>query len=287
MADSATDVALRLAEAEADASWWKTAFFISLALYVFVYIMGRRRLMRKIWQRNRELLVARDKAEESDRMKTAFIRSMSHEIRTPLNAINGFSQVLCLPDYELADDEKHDLQQRITTNVEIITVIFNELLELAQGESIAVEQERSAIRINEVCRAAVERARSMSLKKLEISFDTSFDDDFTVNSNSEILSNVLDKMMDNAVKFTEEGSVKLDCKKNDGKLTISVSDTGIGIPEEQRDAVFDNFVKLSEYTEGVGLGLPICRRLIRTLGGDISIDPDYTSGARFVVQFPL
>ena len=88
----------QLADAEQRADRWRTAFYVSTAVYVFVYIMGRRRLMRKIWARNKALRLALDKAQESDRLKTAFMRNMSHEIRTPLNAINGFSQLLCSPE---------------------------------------------------------------------------------------------------------------------------------------------------------------------------------------------
>ena len=118
-----------------------TNWLIGLTVvYLFVYIMGRRRLMRKIWAKNKDLRAALSRAAESDRMKSTFIQSMSHEIRTPLNAVSGFAEVICSPNYELSDDEKRDMQMRITSNVEQITSIINELLELSQSESLTAKK---------------------------------------------------------------------------------------------------------------------------------------------------
>jgi signal transduction histidine kinase len=104
--------------------------------------MGRRRLVRKIWAKNRDLRTALNRAEESDRMKSTFIKSMSHEIRTPLNAVSGFSEVICSPDYQLSDKEKRDMQVRISSNVNLITSIINELLQLSESESVGVVSDK-------------------------------------------------------------------------------------------------------------------------------------------------
>ena len=98
---------------------------------------------------------------------------------------------------------------------------------------------------------------------------------------------MLGHLMDNALKFTEQGSVTLQTQREGNQLLLSVSDTGIGIAEEDRQRVFDNFVKLSEYTGGVGLGLSICRRQAQAMGGDVKIDEDYSPGCRFVISLPV
>lgn len=266
---------------------WELVFYISIFVYIFVYIMGRRNLMRTIWKRNQQLRIALDRAEESDRMKSAFIRSMSHEIRTPLNAINGFSQVLCMNGMDLSEEERIELEQRISTNVEIITVIINELLELAHGESIVVEQERTPMHVNDVCRTALNLAKASQHKDLVFSFESELPDDYTIYSNRNIVSEILNKVLNNAVKFTEEGGITLGCRLHEYNLQITVTDTGIGIPTDKFEEVFENFVKLNEYTEGVGLGLPISRRLAEALHGKLYIDRSYYEGTRFILELPV
>ena len=263
-------------------------FIAITALYVFVYIMGRRRLWLKIKKRERELEVALQQADAANRMKAAFIRSMSHEIRTPLNAITGFSQILCSPSYELSQAEKDDMKHRITTSSEAITIIINELLELAAGESVTLDRSSLLpVGINDLCAKAIERARQRNTKQLQLSFTTTLPPDFSIPSNSETLTQILDKVIDNALKFTDQGSVTLHAQSTATHVLLSVTDTGVGIPLDRQADIFDNFVKLDDYKEGVGLGLTICRRLVKMLGGNITVDSTYTTGSRFVIQLPV
>lgn len=260
------------------------AIIVLTALYVFVYIMGRRRLMLKIWARNKALKEALKKAEESDHMKGAFIRNMSHEIRTPLNAINGFSQLLCTPGYELDDEERRDMQVRITESVDSITNIVNELLELSQGES---DMERKEVRPLDICREVVQVMNLKNTKGLDVTFATSLPDDFVMTTNGANVRRILLQLMDNAMKFTKEGSVTLTCEKAGSKVVFAVEDTGIGIDEKERERVFENFVKLDQYTGGVGLGLPVCQRLAGLIGGEVVLDATYEKpGSRFVLTLP-
>ena len=279
-----TEMSDKLVEATKSASNWKTAFWVMMALYVFVYIMGRRRLMRKIWSRNRELREALDKAEESDRMKSAFIRNMSHEIRTPLNAINGFSQLLCSPEYELSEDEKRDMVGRITKNVDNITHIVAELLDMSEGESL---HEKVAVSVNKVCARLLDEVKQNDAKGLYYMFESELDDDFTILSSEKNLERIIRHILGNAVKFTDKGSVTMHCRKVNRTLQVAIADTGIGIAPEQRETIFENFVKLNDSADGVGLGLSLSRRLARQLGGDIVLDTTYTGGSRFILTLPL
>ena len=263
-----------------------TNWLIGLTVvYLFVYIMGRRRLMRKIWAKNKDLRAALRRAEESDRMKSTFIQSMSHEIRTPLNAVSGFAEVICSPNYELSDDEKRDMQMRITSNVEQITSIINELLELSQRESedVIPDSEKTDVLVNELASTVGKECKGKQKTGVELRFTTDISDNFKIRSNTYRLKNALTHLMDNAMKFTELGHVELRCEHYGDGVRFIVTDTGCGIKAEDQERIFETFQKVDDFKTGVGLGLPICRRLIRSLGGEVSLDATYTNGARFII----
>ena len=263
-----------------------TNWLIGLTVvYLFVYIMGRRRLVRKIWAKNKDLRAALSRAAESDRMKSTFIQSMSHEIRTPLNAVSGFAEVICSPNYELSDDEKRDMQMRITSNVEQITSIINELLELSQSESedVIPDSEKTDVLVNELASTVVKECKGKQKTGVELRFTTDISDNFKIRSNTYRLKNALTHLMDNAMKFTELGHVELRCEHYGDGVRFIVTDTGCGIKAEDQERIFETFQKVDDFKTGVGLGLPICRRLIRSLGGEVSLDATYTNGARFII----
>lgn len=256
------------------------------SVYIFVYLMGRRRLLRKIWARNRQLKVALEKAEGSDRMKSAFIRSMSHEIRTPLNAVSGFSQVLCNPNFELDDEEKHDMEMRISKNVNQITNIINEMLELSKSESETSidEGEKQQVCCNDLGRKALEDIRGKQHSGVEFRFTSEVDDAFTVHTNANRLMVALRHLLDNAAKFTDTGYVELSIAKQVDRILFYVTDTGVGIKEEDRERIFETFSKIDDFKEGLGLGLTYSRTLARRAGGDVVLDTTYgPKGARLVV----
>ena len=262
----------------------ETALIVVTVLYIFVYVMGRRRLMRKIWARNKELKSALEKAEESDRMKSAFIRNMSHEVRTPLNAINGFSQILISQGESLSHEEQADMVERITKSVEGITKIVDELLDMSEGEST---HDRSLVQVNELCRKLIGELKKENDKGLFLMFDSELPEDFTIMSSEKNIERILRHILNNALKFTEKGSIDMHCIEKDDQLVISVADTGIGIAPEQREEIFKNFVQLDEEANGVGLGLTLSRRLARMLGGDVVLDDSYTGGSCFQLLLPL
>ena len=255
-----------------------TNWLIGLTVvYLFVYIMGRRRLMRKIWAKNKDLRAALSRAAESDRMKSTFIQSMSHEIRTPLNAVSGFAEVICSPNYELSDDEKRDMQMRITSNVEQITSIINE------SEDVIPDSEKTDVLVNELANTVVKECKGKQKTGVELRFTTDISDNFKIRSNTYRLKNALTHLMDNAMKFTELGHVELRCEHYGDGVRFIVTDTGCGIKAEDQERIFETFQKVDDFKTGVGLGLPICRRLIRSLGGEVSLDATYTNGARFII----
>lgn len=259
------------------------------AVYIFVYLMGRRRLVKKIWARNRQLKVALKKAEESDRMKTAFIRSMSHEIRTPLNAVSGFSQVLCNPNFILSDEEKQDMQKRISSNVNRITTIIIEMLELSKSESegSVSDLEKNDVSCNKLGRTVLADFKDEEKADVELRFTSALSDDVTIHTNANRLKVALRHLLDNAVKFTDKGYVELSIIKQDDMMQFCVTDTGVGIKEEHREHIFETFYKLDDFKEGIGLGLPICQRLMRSLGGEVELDTAYSQGCRFCISLPL
>lgn len=259
------------------------------AVYLFVYIMGRRRLMLKIWARGRELKSALSRAEESDLMKSAFIQHMSHEIRTPLNAVSGFSQILTSPDYNLSDEERIDMQHRISDNVNLITTIVNELLELSKSESEGDDTEivKTDIKCNEFCRALLDERRDKGNPLVELRFASNVGDDYTFHTNAYRLRSSLGHLLDNAQKFTDVGHIELKVEATGRLLVFSVTDTGVGIDVENRETIFKEFSKLDTFKEGIGLGLPITRRLIASLGGMVELDTTYTRGSRFVITFQI
>lgn len=265
---------------------------VIIVVFLIIYIMGRRRLVRIIWDKNKKLQAALERAEESSHMKSAFINNMSHEIRTPLNAIGGFSSVLCQPGADLSEEEKKDIQERITYNVDLITTIVNEVLELSQSESeksLRPDSDMSDVMINELCHKLLHSKADDSNEGVETRFTTNVADDFTVHTYPSTVNRILTHLFDNAQKFTEKGHIELRCEYNKAtsEVRLIVEDTGVGINPEDRNRIFGRFEKAEgNFKEGIGLGLPICRRLASSIGGEITLDPEYINGCRFVLSIP-
>ena len=260
--------------------------------FLIIYIMGRRRLTRIIWDKNKKRKVALERAEESNHMKSAFINNMSHEIRTPLNAIGGFSSVLCQPGIELSEEEKKNMREHITYNVELITTIVNEVLELSKSESeksLRPDSEMTDVAINDLCRKLLHSKADDSHEGVETRFTTNVADDFMVHTHPSTVSRILTHLFDNAQKFTEKGYIELRCEydKAARQVRLVVEDTGVGINPEDRDRIFGRFEKASDnFKEGIGLGLAISQRLASSIGGEITLDAAYTDGCRFILSIP-
>ena len=235
------------------------------------------------------LAEARKRAEDADNVKTRFVQNMSHEIRTPLNAIVGFSQLLAERDLDITDEEKADYASRIEMNSELVEHIINDILDLTSIESGHYKMKLEPTPVNEMCREAIDGNRHTSPQGVEMRFTTDLPDGFTAITDRLRTVQVLMNMLSNAMKNTEAGYVELHCTTlaKPEMLTFTVTDTGVGVPAEMAEKIFDRFFKLREFVQGVGLGLTICRTIAQHLGGSIYLDTTHTPGARFVFEFPL
>lgn len=227
-----------------------------------------------------ELRKAKEVAEQSNWLKTMFIQNMSHEIRTPLNSIVGFSGVLV----DMLD-EKEDIGQYVAlieSNSKLLLKLVGDILDISILDS-EVEIKHNAVDVNACCQASIDAAGASFDSGVRLIFEPACDE-LIINSNYSYIVQVLDNLLGNASKFTHEGSVTLayEVKKEENQLIFTVTDTGIGIPVEEQERVFERFVKLDNFSQGAGLGLSICRIVAERLGGYLRIDKGYTQGTRVI-----
>lgn len=227
-----------------------------------------------------ELRKAKEVAEQSNWLKTMFIQNMSHEIRTPLNSIVGFSGVLV----DMLD-EKEDIGQYVAlieSNSKLLLKLVGDILDISILDS-EVEIKHNAVDVNACCQTSIDAAGASFDPGVRLIFEPACDE-LIINSNYSYIVQVLDNLLGNASKFTHEGSVTLayEVKKEENQLIFTVTDTGIGIPVEEQERVFERFVKLDNFSQGAGLGLSICRIVAERLGGYLRIDKGYTQGTRVI-----
>ena len=261
-------------------------FLIVCFLIAIYYIIRINHLKHNLEVSGEELLVAKEKAEESNRLKTAFLANMSHEIRTPLNAIVGFSSVLVSDDSSPAEKEQYcDIIQK---NSDLLLHLINDILDISRMESGKIKFVWEECDVVELCQTALSTAEYGRKTSALFLFETPVAS-LVIKTDAQRLKQVLINLLSNAAKFTPSGSIKLAIAidKQHQQLELSVSDTGCGIPSDKSDRVFERFEKLNEYSQGTGLGLAISRLIIENLGGKIWVDKDYTEGARFVFTHPL
>lgn len=247
-----------------------------------------------------EALNLYDQAMESSLMKTDFIQQISHEIRTPLNILSGFTQVLT-SGMELDEATRQEVTKGIVDNTERITSLVNKMLELAEaGSDTPLERNDQALAIQIAAQAAEDSGITQATH-------LDFDLDIAPEAETVMLTTALAPathalalLLDNAMKFThpaeaaggvsavtEKAHAALRMTVEDGMVVFTVEDTGIGIPPEESEHIFEEFVQLDKYYDGTGIGLTVARSLARRLGGDIRLDTDYSPGARFVYTLPL
>lgn len=279
-----------------------------LAIFVIFYTMQRRKAYKKLDATNRQLVaaneqldatnhqlvIANEKAKESSRMKTNFIRQISHEVRTPLNIISGFTQVLAVPDIKLSSDELQDISRQIMDNSERITHLIDQMLDLSQlNRNVDIEC-HDTVRPADIVAQAVTMSAIREADHLQLQQQVSPQaEQLTIVTNQKSAAKALALLLSNAAKFTlplasddQKLRVTLIIDTTPTHVAFTVEDTGIGVPPEQVENIFNEFVQLDEFTDGTGIGLSIARSLARHMGGDVILDTAYTDGARFVMTLP-
>ena len=251
---------------------------------------------------NKQLDIARHRAEEASQMKTNFIQQISHEIRTPLNILNGFAQVLIMPEMELDEATQQEVTRGIGENTERITSLVNKMLELADAKSSEELERNDDVPAVQIVAQATEGSRITLASHLTFDIDLAEGIDMVMlRTNLQKATRALSLLLDNAMKFThpaeaaggaaavtEKARATLRVSQTaDHQIAFSVEDTGIGVPPEEAEHIFEEFVQLNEYYNGTGIGLTVARSIARRLGGDIVLDTTYTDGARFVFTLPL
>jgi signal transduction histidine kinase len=263
---------------------------IVLALLVLLLFGWRSALRQK--RVNEKLRIANEQAKASSKMKTEFIRNISHEIRTPLNILSGFTQILTSSDMELGEEEKLDIQQKVMENADRITNVVDQMLELSDASSEALIERKDLTDVLNIVAQAIEHSKIALHTRpgnpdSQVTFESIADEtaaSMTLHTNKLFAVRTLAQLLENAVKFTSEGSIKLYMERADNKIRLIVEDTGIGIPADQAESIFEEFVQLDAFTDGTGIGLTVARSIAQRMGGDLWFDTSYTQGARFVLE---
>ena len=226
---------------------------------------------------------------EASRSKTMMLQNMTHEIRTPLNAMFGFSQLLSMPEGTVSDDEKREYFNYIYNSFNMLSMLIDDVLDVANAEHGNYKIQKSEFKVNEVCRSAVQMAEMRLMAGVNMYFTSEVTDDYTVVSDSRRIEQVLVNFLTNSCKHTRKGEIHLHLSttENPGRLTFSVADTGTGVSKDIAKDVFERYKKADDNTQGSGLGLNICKTIADKLGAEIKLDETYTGGARFVFVLPI
>ena len=258
-----------------------TIGLLLMLIAALVYIvLSRRRHMSQLKR-------AYEHALESDNMKTAFIRNINHEVRTPLNIIAGFAQVIADPDMDLSFDERQNISHMVLKNTDIITNQFDEMIELSLNENSDEAVNTELTNIQELLEPIFNEYSSHLPQSVTMKVESTLPADFITPMNKKMVNRMVSLLLDNAIKNTTKGSIVLKTAADNTHLTITVEDTGCGIAPEEADRIFERFVKLDSFKEGLGLGLPLCRMIAKRMDGNVILDTSYSPGARFVITLPL
>jgi PAS domain S-box-containing protein len=259
----------------------------------YVIIIAKDISLRK--EAEESLLIAKEKAEEADRLKSAFLSNMSHEIRTPMNAIVGFSQLL--GNSAISDEKKQVFIEQINLNSDSLMQLIEDIIYVSKIEAGKVEITKSMCLMNaaldELHTSFVEHKKRMGKEHIELIVEKSIDDQyFSMLTDVQRFKQIFTNLIGNAIKFTEEGSVTFGYeKKDDNTLLFYVKDTGLGINKEKLKYIFDRFTKVSatktKLYGGTGLGLSISQHLVRCLGGEIWAESEEDKGSVFYFTHPF
>lgn len=230
-----------------------------------------------------KLIIARDKAEELDRLKSAFLANMSHEIRTPLNAIVGFSSLLAETD---SRSERQEYIKIVQENNELLLQLISDILDLSKIEAGTFNFVYTNVDVNETCTEIIKSMSMKVSKGVELIFEEPLPECYLYTDKNRF-TQVISNFINNALKFTQQGSITLGYEQvSHQKIKFYVRDTGMGIPEEKQKSIFERFVKLNTFVQGTGLGLSICKSIVSQMGGEIGVDSTEGIGSCFWFTHP-
>ena len=250
---------------------------VLLVIWIITLIRGRRQLKKA----NYEIAEAYKQTKKALEVKTAFMKSMKHEIRTPLNGIMGFSQLLS--SMYTADEQAHQMTEVIEKQSMLLAKIIDDILEIADADTVKPKIENCAI--DEIVESSMATARQVANADVAFAYKP-FSTGVVISTDSHILQTILVKVLDNAAKFTKQGSITVLTKQIEHGISFIVEDTGSGIPADKTETVFDQFTKLDEFSQGTGMGLTLCRTIIQKLNGKIFVDTSYSGGCRMIIEIP-
>lgn len=230
----------------------------------------------------KKLKAAKEKAENSERLKSAFLANMSHEIRTPLNAIVGFSRLVAEVE---SPEDKAEFCRIIEENNERLLHLINELLDLSKIEANMIQLKSESINMHTLCTEVYNRFNLQSTSEIQLINETKNINLYAFADKNRTIQ-VISNLIDNALKFTEQGNIRFGCYPKGDQIEIYVSDTGIGIPKDKIASIFDRFVKANENMYGTGLGLSISKMLVEKMNGKISVQSVLGKGTTFKFTLP-
>lgn len=262
---------------------------ISFGIFIFFRLGKIKSLYKELQESNRLVIIASEKAQESERMKNAFIKNMCHEVRTPLNAINGFAELITSDG--ISPEEKKEFSKIIYTNCHNITSMMNDVLVIAQLDSSNEVLPLEPVHISLLCHHEMNKLKKLQQKPdihYQVEGDKSND---LIYSDPNHFGIIISHLLNNANKFTNQGSITLSYRpEEEGRIMcICVTDTGCGIPADKSEWIFERFTKNDDFIpgSGLGLGLYLCRLITQRLNGSLKLDTCYTGGARFILRLPI
>lgn len=260
---------------------------ICFGIFIFFRLGKIKSLYKELQESNRLVIIASEKAQESERMKNAFIKNMCHEVRTPLNAINGFAELITSDG--ISPEEKKEFSKIIYTNCHNITSMMNDVLVIAQLDSSNEVLPLEPVHISLLCHHEMNKLKKLQQKPdihYQVEGDKSND---LIYSDPNHFGIIISHLLNNANKFTNQGSITLSYQpEEEGRIMcICVTDTGRGIPADKSEWIFERFTKNDDFIPGSGLGLYLCRLITQRLNGSLKLDTCYTGGARFILRLPI
>ena len=260
---------------------------ISFGIFIFFRLGKIKSLYKELQESNRLVIIASEKAQESERMKNAFIKNMCHEVRTPLNAINGFAELITSDG--ISPEEKKEFSKIIYTNCHNITSMMNDVLVIAQLDSSNEVLPLEPVHISLLCHHEMNKLKKLQQKPdihYQVEGDKSND---LIYSDPNHFGIIISHLLNNANKFTNQGSITLSYRpEEEGRIMcICVTDTGCGIPADKSEWIFERFTKNDDFIPGSGLGLYLCRLITQRLNGSLKLDTCYSGGARFILRLPI